>query len=736
MEWSLKCYLNGEEQTPLGVVRVEAEENTARIATFTILPPAESIDITYYIGKSATIDIIVDTVTTRIFNGKVNLPTYDPVTGLLQFDCSDNLQGYFETLTEAQILTAIPGGYYDESVFGERQDGWQQTLDVLSTVPSAVNLDADGTTLSVTSWYAKTTPDRTYFTADIVDASMQLEIGRLREIVNTINLSAEYRFSRLHHRERTYGWNWGVVSFCDWYLDTFPLPTRDMITSAATGAGWQVQNEAFVFETLPDSGTYTCGGGPVAWSITPEAQNQWATNATWTMVKRWSQTVTETYTITLQDAESVTKFGEIAEDQGVGFATEYGDASFDASIESETPTGWTTDNVGDLYEDQDDRAISDNGLLCMLNYCRTRILRAHRYNYVQFDVLIEPDLDLIETVRVDDSTVISQGKVYQMVHQLDIETGRALTTVKLAISKGGGGGTDTEITTVPTAPDTLVPGPVLPDSIVLLNHIGNDDAAPAYDETWTGLTTNWDLTRGTPAANQIYPIRMRVDTEAIEDFSRDETTGATVDSISIYAPDEELVTYGLGPLQDSDPWYWSATTFKHPDITLYAGNLGARHQIAVPTLRRVATEKDLPSTDSKWYWEVEVESIGGINAVQIGVHNWFSAGIEYGSDGNRYSAGGGTAYGNTYIAGDVISVAIHRVVSLGEWRIWFAKNGVWQASGDPENGTGYITLPFATTSTLKASAAIYDSEVLANFGVTNLAYPVPIGFQRLIYAVP
>lgn len=60
---------------------------------------------------------------------------------------------------------------------------------------------------------------------------------------------------------------------------------------------------------------------------------------------------------------------------------------------------------------------------------------------------------------------------------------------------------------------------------------------------------------------------------------------------------------------------------------------------------------------------------------------WSPVGYAYGSDGTKLS-GTSAAYGAAYVIGDLITVAVD--VPAGS--IWFAKNGVWQASGDPLTG--------------------------------------------------
>ena len=134
MAHTITCSLG----TVAGPVRVEAEENSARVADVTIR--ASSGNPETWVGQAITITFDG----TTIFTGKVNRPHFDAGRGLLRLSCSDLLQEVFEAKSESEILTSIPNGVYSRTIFGDREDGWQQTLDVLSTWPGEVHLNATG----------------------------------------------------------------------------------------------------------------------------------------------------------------------------------------------------------------------------------------------------------------------------------------------------------------------------------------------------------------------------------------------------------------------------------------------------------------------------------------------------------------------------------------------------------------------------------------------------------------
>ena len=90
---------------------------------------------------------------------------------------------------------------------------------------------------------------------------------------------------------------------------------------------------------------------------------------------------------------------------------------------------------------------------------------------------------------------------------------------------------------------------------------------------------------------------------------------------------------------------------------------------------------------------------------------------------------GNTAYGATYTSGDVIGVAL----DLDTHKVWFSKNGVWQASGDPAAGTNpaYATMP-PNLGLCYPFVCLEGSnstpQVTANFGASAFIYSAPAGF--------
>jgi hypothetical protein len=147
-------------------------------------------------------------------------------------------------------------------------------------------------------------------------------------------------------------------------------------------------------------------------------------------------------------------------------------------------------------------------------------------------------------------------------------------------------------------------------------------------------------------------------------------------------------------------------------------------------------------TSGKWYWEIALTNDGAYAIVGVSSQADLtspyypgSSSTSYGYDGltgNKYNNGAASAYGATYASNNIISVAL----DMDNGKIWFAKDGVWQASGDPAAGTNaaFTTLS-NTVSTVasygRRSATVANPSGSINFGQRPFTYTPPTGYNRL-----
>ena len=143
-------------------------------------------------------------------------------------------------------------------------------------------------------------------------------------------------------------------------------------------------------------------------------------------------------------------------------------------------------------------------------------------------------------------------------------------------------------------------------------------------------------------------------------------------------------------------------------------------------------------TTGKWYFEGTVtlragDAILGISNSPISSHYIGTASSgehSYGGVGGAiYPSGTSTGYA-TYTTGDIISCAFD--ADNGE--LYFAKNGAWQASGDPANNSNPSFSGLTGTPYFFGVTAGNTGQWDVNFGQRAFAYTAPSGYKALCTA--
>jgi hypothetical protein len=185
----------------------------------------------------------------------------------------------------------------------------------------------------------------------------------------------------------------------------------------------------------------------------------------------------------------------------------------------------------------------------------------------------------------------------------------------------------------------------------------------------------------------------------------------------------------LNPLSKTSPATISngnlnvSTTASSANISIVAGTIGV--------------------SSGKWYWEVVGTAVDSTrmamyvcDATKYGLNLTASTGAYgYGANGQKIQGDGtnwfgtGSAYGNSWTTNDVIGIAL----DMDNGKVWFSKNGTWQASGDPAAGTNEA---FSGLSGSKTCGMYLYTEGSATTAVFNLgqrpfSYTAPSGFKAL-----
>lgn len=524
------------------MIETQRVENDSASLDFTLIPPLGAVDLTQYEGQTVTLDVMLypSGAGYRVYTGTVNIPEIDLINKKLMFTCNDNRKENID-LQLGAILPYI--GWYSEEAFGEPGNNSDILENRLTTTPISVDFNAYGSPV-ITSLFAKAIPDITLYDSDVYRDDGHdpvVSLAPRSRLVNTINLTATYQFSRLYHGTITYSWEAPYAdSACDFLSNGYSVATREMVRQAAASAGWVINGE-ITFRDVLAAGFYNCSGGTIGWATAQftasnvDSGKKDATGNTvyqavptsyqdlgaalcfgaeWEASKRWSQNITEKYSLSITAPQSVVQYGEIAQESSIGVISEYDTSGWEK---------YDTYSSADPITDQDTNLVGwyNNAALAIAK-AQTTIIKAHRDNRVTFRCQLHPEFELSHTIYLDCTPLQARGKVRSIHHRMDVTTGEAVTTCELALSRSTGSASTTSPMIVPTRPSYT--SAATTPSIVLDSHYG--DAQTKFginevDPNWTGHigNRNFALENGGYGRSN-WPHSFIVDTPAIPDSQR------------------------------------------------------------------------------------------------------------------------------------------------------------------------------------------------------------------------
>ena len=155
------------------------------------------------------------------------------------------------------------------------------------------------------------------------------------------------------------------------------------------------------------------------------------------------------------------------------------------------------------------------------------------------------------------------------------------------------------------------------------------------------------------------------------------------------------------------------------------------------------TGSTIAVNSGKWYWELDVVSVGGerrigvIKADKVKTDSGDPDTLATGPNGYAYcspyggfkaNANANTTTGYTqWDAGNIVSVAL----DMDNGKVYFARNGTWQESGNPATGANPAFTGLSGFFTAAFFAANSSTVVAINFGQRAFAYTAPSGFKAL-----
>ncbi len=537
--WSAVVMLGGVDISDLltGSARVDREKGGAGIAEFGLFYMPGQFVQTDLADRTVTIDYITDdgfnAVQVRLFTGLVAEPRWDAPARIMQITATDNLQHKVEAMPVAQI-DALTQGAWSADVFEpvEGRSRWDYALERMSTRAASLDCSPLGV-LRTYSWYASTTPDYIFGHDTTVYESINVDLAQLRNVTNRVELSVNYRYSRLHDARETYSWTHsgtggqgGISGFCNWRTLSTELPDKNMVISATTGAGL-IPVSASWYE-LPPTMPNPCGNGQ------PWINNQVGLllGAGWTGARRWSQAVTETYNLALTIEAGQVEGQQIISRTGTSVDVEHSDTDgWESSLNPITAAQSGSAPVGPINYgygppgDRSDESRRVGAIGCLLQIAHTEIIDAHSKTAVSFTVPTSMALgvDLSHTIEINDQYTHARAKCAQRVDELNFETGSALTSITLAVMRGGGVSDPLLVPDRLGANDTTGGGNGWDQQQVqLATQLGGRFTSGEYDEDLDGFSGNYDAKQD--GALELFPRRLAVTAPPISADKTDEKT--------------------------------------------------------------------------------------------------------------------------------------------------------------------------------------------------------------------
>ncbi|MCO7557374.1 hypothetical protein [Metapseudomonas otitidis] len=540
--WTLRLVLNGQDLSTrlTGTVTVDREAGAARVLNFNLVPEPGSLDLDVLTGKPVTLwrqrmegaAVVAEQLR---FTGTTLRPRYTPTSGVLAITASCDLQNRVELMTLEQIDALVPG-VWSAGVFGERTSHWQYAQDRLSTRPQHMDCAPDGS-IRVTPWAAAPTAHFEFQEDAVIVGTFDVQPADAAQLINRAELVAEYRFTRLRHREHHYGWQGPAANFCEWYVRTYELPTHSMLTDALAQADWDVIGGWTSLDLPPDL-VNPCGLGGAWYNRFTDDPHMLAFGVY--VARRTSQSLTERYTLTLQATGSIEAFGERPARSSYSDDVDYDSRSWEQA-RAVRPAEAIRDDLGDWIIDKDDGPRRTDMLNAALSREWVNILDSHRRTRVVFGTPITDHVyDTTHTVRVQAMGTLAQGRVARVQEVWDIDAGSEIATLEIAISRGGAAVQATSL--VPPGRPRFDLGPAPSGSTVLATQLGGDTASQPYNEDLDGFAGNYSIVL--PNTEQC-PRRLQITTPDIDAAFRDPDAAEATATYVVNVPTDLLITEAL-----------------------------------------------------------------------------------------------------------------------------------------------------------------------------------------------
>jgi hypothetical protein len=519
--WALQVLLDGIDVTAAltGSVTISRSEDGDAVAQLAIFLGAGAVDVAGYTGAALSIDFIVrgePDFSSRRFTGYLVQPSFDVLSRVLLCEATTRLSDAIERM-EFDEIDLLTGGLWSVDVFEDTagRSRWDYAQERMSTRPASLNVDRFGLP-RVTSWHPPVVVE--FGEGATVYESLDVNLAPLSDMPNVYALELDYRYTRFREFRQSYEWTHPLGSFEAWRADSSELPDVPMLAEAVDSAGWFITG-APTYVRLP-------GDRPDLPQPWYNKNTDLLLSAHFTAGIRWSQRGVEQYRIRLQVDDSVAAVDEVIERARVVLDTD-----------TESDRLWEQGASLEELPERDQQRLED-AVLCALQVGRTALLKGHRSNQVTWQTPLAHALgvDFGQGCRVRDGLTLVTGAPVELEEEIDIESGLAMLTITLAVSRGKNGAQSDDLV-VPSAPEFDDGyGPVM--SGVLPTQLGLRASSPLYDEDLPGFAGNYSIGNGDPSLR--FPRRFMLKTPEISEEWRNEVQAESLAMYSVAPPVDTL----------------------------------------------------------------------------------------------------------------------------------------------------------------------------------------------------
>lgn len=478
---------------------ITQNEGEDRLLTFTFLfrkkTPYGTINFEAFDGMPVVLYIYyLNGTSDRIFTGYINKIDVDIMNGSVTCSCVADRRNL--TLNTYAAQTPLIG-YYDEDVLGQSTDIFDQLEKRLSTVPYTVDVDRWGQ-LQLSTLMPANTANFEFNNSDVYGNNPEKGDPKVEKIlrsrvVNTINIQLKYQYQRRYHGNATFDWDWGT-DLCEFLLEGESLAQRATIEAAINSTGWVLNPPGVAYTEPPANGLYNCGGQQIAWStvrvsgtnietrkdkdgntikgmdgkplkiatggVVEDSRKLLAIGASWHMSYRWSQNVTETYTLSVTAPQSISQYGVIQQTDSAAVDENSDNSEWENYTSYKSTTGMQHEDDSHIYylDYTPNRNKLYNAFNILVNKAKTSILKAHRDNRVTFSIPLNSSIEMYHTIYLNCSRIQAYGKVVRIEHIAKIADGDAYTVITIALCRSLSSASDS-VFALPSIPTQIPPDP-------------------------------------------------------------------------------------------------------------------------------------------------------------------------------------------------------------------------------------------------------------------------------------